>query len=134
MAVELPPIWEKIKVLSLVIATVTVPVVVALVGNSYSKEQKDKEIGVRYVELALEILRTAPSPDNKALRTWAISVVDHYSVLPLPKEAQTELQFEQLKLEVQNLSKIQQEASDLLNKLDEQAKDAIRGIKEGGRK
>jgi hypothetical protein len=134
MATELPPIWEKIKVLSVVIATVTVPVVVAVVGNSYSREQKEKEIGVRYVELALEILRTAPGADNKALRTWAISVVDHYSALPLPKEAQTELQFEQLKLEVQNLSKVQQEASDLLNKLDEQARDAIRGIKEGQRK
>lgn len=130
MATELPPIWEKIKVLSVVIATLTVPVVVTVVGNSYSKEQKDKEIGVRYVELAVEILRAAPSPDNKALRTWAISVVDHYSVLPLPKEAQAELQFEQLKFEIQNLSKLQIEASELLNKLDEKARDAIGKIKE----
>ena len=130
MATELPQIWEKIKVLSVVIASLTVPVVVAVVGNSYSKEQKDKEIGVRYVELAVEILRAAPSPDNKALRTWAISVVDHYSVLPLPKEAQAELQFEQLKIQVENLSKFQQESSKTLDALNEAAREAIRKMKE----
>jgi len=130
MATELPQIWEKIKVLSVVIASLTVPVVVTVVGNSYSKEQKDKEIGVRYVELAVEILRAAPSPDNKALRTWAISVVDHYSVLPLPKEAQAELQFEQLKIQMQNLSKFQQEQSEILDAMHEKARDAIRKMKE----
>lgn len=130
MATELPQIWEKIKVLSVVIASLTVPVVVAVVGNSYSKEQKDKEIGVRYVELAVEILRAAPSTDNKALRTWAISIVDHYSVLPLPKEAQAELQFEQLKIQVQNLSKFQQEQSEILDAMHEKARDAIRKMKE----
>ena len=130
MATELPQIWEKIKVLSVVIASLTVPVVVAVVGNSYSKEQKDKEIGVRYVELAVEILRAAPSPDNKALRTWAISVVDHYSALPLPKEAQAELQFEQLKIQVENLSKFQQESSKTLDALNEAAREAIRKMKE----
>ena len=130
MATELPPIWEKIKILSVVIATLTVPIVVAVLGNSYSKEQKDKELGVRYVELAVEILRAAPSPDNKELRTWAISVVDHYSVLPLPKEAKAELQFEQLKLQMQNLSKLQQETSELLSEQHDKAMDAIRKIEE----
>jgi hypothetical protein len=121
MAAELPPLWEKLKVVSLVTASLMIPLVVAYLGNAVSKDQKDKEIGVRYVELAVGILRTEPNPQTKSLREWAVSVIDHYSQVPLPKEARDELQFQQLfmelKAEAQRLSVEQQRASEELDKM-----------------
>ncbi len=103
MASELPLRWEKLKVLSVAIASLAIPLVVAVLGSTYSKDQKDKEIGARYVELAVGILRSEPSPQSKALRSWAISVIDHYSQLPLSKEAKAELELQQLNVELQEV-------------------------------
>ena len=129
MTTELPPRWEKLKILSTLIATLAIPVVLAFVANSFSKDQKEKEIGIRYVELAVQILRSEPNSETKALRTWAISVIDHYSQVPLPAEAKNELEFQQLKAEVQKLSVIQQKASNVIDELDKQAREAIDQIK-----
>ena len=117
MAAELPPLWEKLKVVSLVTASLMIPLVVAYLGNAVSKDQKDKEIGVRYVELAAGILRTEPNPQTKALREWAVSVIDHYSQVPLPKEAKDELLFMELKAHMQRLSAEQQKVSEELDKM-----------------
>ena len=129
MTTELPAQWEKLKVLSTLIATLAIPVVLAFVANSFSKDQKEKEIGMRYVELAVQILRSEPNPETKALRTWAISIIDHYSQVPLPAEAKNELEFQQLKAEVQKLSEIQLEASKALDEMDKKAREAIDRIK-----
>ena len=129
MTTELPAQWEKLKVLSTLIATLAIPVVLAFVANSFSKDQKEKEIGMRYVELAVQILRSEPNSETKALRTWAISIIDHYSQVPLPAEAKNELEFQQLKAEVQKLSEIQLEASKALDEMDKKAREAIDRIK-----
>jgi hypothetical protein len=129
MTTELPAQWEKLKVLSTLIATLAIPVVLALVANSFSKDQKEKEIGIRYVELAVQILRSEPNSETKALRTWAISIIDHYSQVPLPAEAKNELEFQQLKSDVQKLSVIQQETSKALDEMDKKAREAIDRIK-----
>lgn len=117
MATELPPLWEKLKVVSLVTASLMIPLVVAYLGNAVSKDQKDKEIGVRYVELAAGILRTKPNPQTKALREWAVAVIDHYSQVSLPKEAKDELLFMELKAHMQRLSAEQQKVSEELDKM-----------------
>jgi len=117
MATELPPLWEKLKVVSLVTASLMIPLVVAYLGNAVSKDHKDKEIGVRYVELAAGILRTEPNPQTKALREWAVAVIDHFSQVPLPKEAQDELLFMELKAHMQRLSAEQLKLSEELDKM-----------------
>jgi hypothetical protein len=111
MTAELPPQWEKLKILSTVIATLAVPVILSVVANSFSNFQKDKELGIRYVELAAQILQSEPNSETKALRTWAISVIDHYSPVPLTKEAMSELEFQRLKTEIQKQAGVQQALS-----------------------
>jgi hypothetical protein len=88
----LPLAWEKARVASVIVATLAIPLVVAYIGSSLSRAQKQDEISARYVELAVDILRSQPSKDTRALRSWAILVVNHFSQVPLSKEVQEELQ------------------------------------------
>lgn len=48
--------FEKLKTLSASIAVIFIPIVIALIGNQYSKAIKEKETQLRLVELSIEIL------------------------------------------------------------------------------
>lgn len=104
MTNELPPSWEKLKAIGNIVATLGIPILLAIVANSFSQRQKEMEIGIRYVELATQILRADPSPDTQALRTWAVSIIENYSPVPLSEAASKNLEFERLKTEMQNYS------------------------------
>ena len=112
--IELDPIWQKVRVTSVLIASVLIPIIVAFIGNSYTKAIKDNEIGVRYVELAVKILAEKPGSEsegnedsngleNKAVRKWAAEVINHYSEVKLSADAMDEL--ERQKLLIQNVAK-----------------------------
>ena len=90
---ELSPAWEKARLASVILATLAVPVVVAFIGSSFSKAQKHDELSARYVELAIGILRSEPADDTRALRSWAVSVVDHFSEVKLSDKVRNELLF-----------------------------------------
>jgi hypothetical protein len=133
MSSDPPDSWEKLKVLSVAISSIAIPIVVAVVGSTFSKDQREKEIGVRYVELAIQLLRATPDAESKALRTWAIKVVDHYSEVPLPEDAKQELEFRQIKIDIQKLGESQLELSKRLEDADSAAKKAIESIKQRGK-
>ncbi|SRR6266446_7663755 len=93
---RLSPQWEKLKVVSVMLATVLIPLVLALVSQWYTAALKENEIGVKYVELSLSILKAPPGQQTPNLRKWAIAVVNHHSQVPLSEEALTELQTQDL--------------------------------------
>jgi hypothetical protein len=51
---------------------------------------------VKYIELAIGILRETPSPDTKNLRDWAIKVMKNYSEVPISEEMERELRNKKL--------------------------------------
>ena len=121
--VELDPIWQKARITSVLIASILIPIIVAFIGNSYTKAIKDNEIGVRYVELAIKILAEKPDSnsegtersqglENKAVRKWAAEVIDHYSEVKLSSDAMNEL--EQQKLLIQNVKELTESAKKIL--------------------
>jgi S1-C subfamily serine protease len=57
----------------------------------FSSSIKDKEIEVRYVEIATNILNENPNDTNSELRSWATKVIEHYSPVPFSKEARKTL-------------------------------------------
>ncbi len=73
------------------LGAVAVPIVIAVVGNEYNATIKDSENRVRYVELAVATLRAEPSSETKALREWAIELLDSQAPLKLPKAAKDAL-------------------------------------------
>ena len=64
--------WEKAKILSVIVASVFIPLAVALSGNWYAKSLKEKDTQARYIELAIGILMKEPTPENEQIRKWAI--------------------------------------------------------------
>lgn len=70
---------------------IVVPMVLAWVVNLWSDHQKEREIEARFVELAVRILEAEPRPETKALREWAILVLDRYSRVRFSEEARRTL-------------------------------------------
>lgn len=90
-----PPrdVWDKIQVMGIAVGAVALPIVVAFIGNSFSSATKEKEIKLKTVEIAVDILSQDPNTNSHLpyLREWALKVVDQYSGIPLSEEARREL-------------------------------------------
>ena len=91
--VKIQTSWDKLRILAQMlasIATVSIPIIVAVVGSQYTQVVKEREVQGRFVELSLDILRTTAS-DNKSepLREWATQVINRYSGVPLSADAQS---------------------------------------------
>ena len=91
-------LWDKCAVLAQVLASVAVPVVILCVGNSYNANIKESENRVRYVELAIAQLRSAPTPETEALRNWALDLLDSQAPIKLPPAARAQLKSNALQL------------------------------------
>ena len=84
-------VWEKVKILSGSFAAVLIPVIVAYIGYTYTQTIKEREIQGRFVELAVDILRDEPKPENKSLRDWGTQIINKYSGIQLTKELKNDL-------------------------------------------
>jgi hypothetical protein len=89
---SLSSLASLLKDFSIPLATVVIPVVLALFGHRYTQTQKERETQAHFVELALEILRAQPVAGAESVRAWAIEVVDKYSGVPLAAPAKAELE------------------------------------------
>lgn len=83
--------WDKMQALAALFASLLVPLAVAFVGNTYATAMKDAENKLRYVELAIGILRADPSKENQALRGWAVEVLSSQSVVPISEDVRNQL-------------------------------------------
>ena len=84
-------IWDKLPAISAFMASVLIPIVVLLAGNSFAERMKVSDASLRYTEISLSILRSEPSADTESLREWAIEVLSKHSAVPLSANAQAEL-------------------------------------------
>ncbi len=88
--------WDKMQALSALFASLLVPLAVAFVGNTYATAMKDAENKLRYVELAISILRADPSKESQALRGWAVEVLSSQSVVPISEDVKLQLRISPL--------------------------------------
>lgn len=89
-------IWDKVSTISVLLASVLVPLVVALVGNAYTSALKQSENRLKYTELAIGILREKPSMDTQDIRSWAVDIINQYSGVPMSPRARQQLLRSQL--------------------------------------
>lgn len=82
---------EQAKTVANIFGIVAIPVVTLVVGNSYTKAIKEREIQSKFVELAVGILSEEPSEENKNIRNWSIDVINQYSGVEISKETRTDL-------------------------------------------
>lgn len=118
---SISPVWEKMRIASTIIASLLIPLVIAFVSQSYTTAMKQNEISVRYVEIAISILKSPPDPATDSLRNWAIDVINHHSEVPLTSQALIEMQ-------KQNLSELFK-ALNSIPKHDDKAMSEIRNIR-----
>lgn len=95
--------WDKLAILSGFLASVLVPVALAVVGNWYTNAIKDRETTIserdqkirqdtfdrEWVQLGLEILRAPDTTEN--VRKWGVQIVSHYASVKMEDEAKAEL-------------------------------------------
>lgn len=77
------------------IATILIPILVVWMGNRLSRAFKEKEIRLKYIEMAIDVLKEKPESKDLDIRQWAIDIITEYSEIELPKTAQTRLLKEQ---------------------------------------
>lgn len=71
---------------ALAVAAVLVPIATAIVAGLYANASAKREASVRLTEVAITILRSGATPENKGLRRWAIKVVNRYSPDDIPAD------------------------------------------------
>lgn len=82
---------EKIKLWLQIVATIALPIIVFVVGNQVQRSIATQELGKSYVQMAIDVLKTPPTPENSELRQWAVATVDKHSPIPLSKELREQL-------------------------------------------
>ena len=83
--------WDKFDVVGKTFGLLLIPVILAIAGNVVNQSIKSKEVNLRLVEMAVDILKTQPNATNYALREWAVTVVDGDSGFKLSSAAHQEL-------------------------------------------
>ena len=89
-------IWDKIPIISGLLAAVAVPVAIAAVGSWYTAATKERELRISeqaankdWVQIGIDILRdpnVAPS-----IRKWGIKIVSTYGGLPIDDDVKDAL-------------------------------------------
>jgi hypothetical protein len=102
---HLTSVWEKARAVSTIVATVVIPIAIALSSNWYGQQQKDKELQLKYVELSIQILSAPPKDSDQAVRKWAINTINRYSDVKIDAQAENELLMEQLRLSIDSYNK-----------------------------
>ena len=83
--------WDKTSAIAALLASVLVPIVIAIVGHSYTNAIKEAENRVKYTELAITILKSIPEKDSDDIRAWAVDVINQYSGVPMDAKVKQQL-------------------------------------------
>lgn len=127
---EVSPTLERARVLSGLLASVLVPVAIALAGHWFGAALKEREVQMRFVELAVGILGEKPQPASAEVRSWAVDIIDKFSPVPLSTDARNQMKaIEILQKSMERQDKVMRELQLKSHELFEQAKDTAKKIR-----
>ena len=84
--------WDKSLILFQIIAWLAIPIVITIFGSIIDSSLKDREIKLKYVELAINILRDEPNTENINVRKYAIAILSKYSEIPISDDLKISLE------------------------------------------
>ena len=87
---------KNIQVIGALVASIAIPLVIALIGHWYTDALKERELRIRYVELAISILNHEPKDHTREIRNWAIEIVNEHSSVKMSSDTIVQLQNRQL--------------------------------------
>ena len=90
--------WDKLKIFVSIISSFIIPFVIAGSGyyiNATLQQNeiavRNVEIGVKFIEIATDILSAKPTEDNIELRNWAIQIFKKYSPIEITPEIEQQM-------------------------------------------
>ncbi len=87
--------WQKLEVVSKVVAAIFIPLAVAYLGNQVVASNKQRDSETKFVEIATAILSKEPNSgqttESANLRRWAVDVINRFSGVPMSDETVTAL-------------------------------------------
>jgi hypothetical protein len=84
--------WDKTEIIIKIIGSLLVPFLLLFYGNKINNTLKEKELDIKYLEIATGILSRDPAKTPPSLRDWAVDILKFYSKeVPLSSDAATEL-------------------------------------------
>jgi len=63
--------WDKDQIIGIIL----IPIVAAIIGWKVNDSLKNKDVELKYIEIAIDILRDKPKQETKALRLSRIFIV-----------------------------------------------------------
>src|SRR5213593_3804272 len=70
---------------------VAIPIIVGITGNGVAKANATREVDVRMVEIAAQVLAGPANDSTKALRGWAVKVLAGHSDVPFSAAVESTL-------------------------------------------
>src|SRR5215470_2529462 len=74
-----------------IVAYISVPIIVALIGQLVTRSIATQNLARDYVGLGLGILKDRRSAENANLQDWAVQILQTYSPIPFSAAAKKEL-------------------------------------------
>ena len=84
--------WDKAKIIFQIVAIISI----IIYGHIINSSLKEREMDLKIVQVAVDILRTEPNDNTVILREWAIEIVNNLSGVPLNEQVKQELLNKQL--------------------------------------
>jgi hypothetical protein len=90
--------WDVAGLIAGWAAALVIPVVLGVTGYYLNLILKNRESQTKMVELAIDMLKVDPkhTDEDKALRNWAMDVIDRYSEVKLPPDVRKSLETQPL--------------------------------------
>ncbi|RLB72341.1 MAG: hypothetical protein DRH06_11545 [Deltaproteobacteria bacterium] len=83
--------WDKSLIFFQIAGILVIPAVIAYFGWKVDSTLQKNDIKIKYIEIAVEILKDPPKEETKALRLWAVDVLSEYPTIKFTSEALIEL-------------------------------------------
>lgn len=66
-----------------IFSALALPIVLAVLGYWFNDSLKSRELNVKYVEIAVNVLSQPPSEETKSLRQWAITLINQHAAVKI---------------------------------------------------
>lgn len=71
--------WDKVQLFSKAFSLLIIPILLAIITYNLQSTLKQKDVQIRFVELAIKILTENPGNSSKEIRTWAADIIEKHS-------------------------------------------------------
>ena len=82
--------WDRLREWIQTLGLVSIPIVVAVIGNAVAKSNATRETNAEYVRMAVDVLA---HDSTHAARVWAVKVLARYSEVPFSAAAESAFAF-----------------------------------------